>query len=250
MSQHRRSVSNHIKDDSRLPDWASLVVFVVESLSASGFLDELSRRIRVQREGGYTTVDVFLFVLAYFAAELGGQWHCFDVDGTLTCLRHRALPEAESMLMPDANRRVGADFAVPGYSGRKRGQVQLCRTLVQHGGSGIWTALACRPGSDDLDESVALAVESVGRVCRLAGIRLWCHGNRPSPSNPDHTKSAGQYSFPPYSAAASEKRASRSRSVSVSTHHPSRDVLPTSHSRPQNANTAERRGRSDRNGTP
>jgi hypothetical protein len=246
MSQHRRSVSNLVKEECQLPDWASMFLNIADSLLESGFLDELSRRIRVQREGGYTAVDIFLFVLAYFTAELGGgfsefsdtsrayteqlgavggrkrlptqssvsrfldavpeecgadvdtmawilveatgaakiinrpeaavfdtergQWHCFDVDGTLKCLRHRALPEEDSMIMPDADRRAGSDLAVPGYSGRKRGQVQLCRLLVQHGGSGSWIALACSPGSDDLDESVALAVESVSRVCGLAGI--------------------------------------------------------------------------------
>lgn len=247
MSQHQRSVSSHTKDESRLPDWASTFAFVADGLYESGFLDQLSRRIRVQREGGYTTVDVVLFLLAYFTAELrggfrefsascvpytkqmgamggrkrlptqasvsrylkavpdeccsdvdtmswllveatgatevinrpematfdtkGGQWHCFDVDGTLTMLRHRALPVMESMLMPDANRRAEPEFASPGYSGRKRGEVQLCRLLVQHAGSGVWVALACHPGSDDLAASVALASESVERVTDLTEIR-------------------------------------------------------------------------------
>ena len=52
---------------------------------------------------------------------LGGAWHLFDLDMTVTTLRHRALPEEAEL--PQARRRSEATGR-PGYPGRKRGDVQ------------------------------------------------------------------------------------------------------------------------------
>jgi hypothetical protein len=47
----------------------------------------------------------------------GEGWHVFDVDPTVTTLRHRALPSGEDLPAP---RRRSEHTGAPGYSGRKR----------------------------------------------------------------------------------------------------------------------------------
>ncbi|MBM4319842.1 MAG: hypothetical protein FJ125_07745, partial [Deltaproteobacteria bacterium] len=70
---------------------------------------------------------------------LGRAWHVFDLDPTVTTLRQRALPEDEAL--PEPKRRA-CDTGAPGYSGRKRGDLQFRRVTVQHAGSVILAILA------------------------------------------------------------------------------------------------------------
>lgn len=75
---------------------------------------------------------------------IGGAWHVFDWDPTVTTLRHRALPAFEGT--PDARRR-SESLAAPGYSGRKRGDVQFSRGTLQLAtlaGLFVWNFHICR----------------------------------------------------------------------------------------------------------
>jgi len=72
-------------------------------------------------------------VLTYDAQGRG--WQVFDLDPTVRTLRHRALPVDDDL--PEAMRR-SEETGAPGYSGRKRGDIQFRRTDVQHSGSGMW----------------------------------------------------------------------------------------------------------------
>ncbi len=92
---------------------------------------------------------------------LGQEWHVFDFDPTVTVLRQRALPEGDDL--PEARRR--SHEAKPGYTGRKRGDVQLSRATLQHAGSGLWLGIWTQPGNGAWRRSSAAAVETVVRTC-------------------------------------------------------------------------------------
>ena len=70
MAKERRVVIQKKAHSDRLPDWASEGSVLAECLSQSGILEEIGKRLRVQREGGYVGLDVLLFLLFYFASEL------------------------------------------------------------------------------------------------------------------------------------------------------------------------------------
>lgn len=76
---------------------------------------------------------------------VGNGWHVFDLDPTVTTLRHRALPEDDDEL-PEPRRR-SQDTGAPGHSGRKRGDLQFRRITVQHAGSGAWLHAHLSPGN-------------------------------------------------------------------------------------------------------
>ncbi|MDP1569244.1 MAG: hypothetical protein Q8L86_04505 [Vicinamibacterales bacterium] len=97
----------------------------------------------------------------------GRGWHVFDWDPTVTTLRHRALPVLEGT--PDARRRSKA-LAAPGYSGRKRGDVQFSRGTLQHAGSGLWLGIEMGPGNGSIRESFQAALGQVVATCEQAGI--------------------------------------------------------------------------------
>jgi hypothetical protein len=75
---------------------------------------------------------------------VGEKWHVFHWDPTVTTLRHRALPEGDELPAP---RRRSEDLAAPGYRGRKRGDVQFSRAMLQHSGTGLWLQVRLRPGN-------------------------------------------------------------------------------------------------------
>lgn len=91
----------------------------------------------------------------------GEQWHVFDLDPTSTVLRHRALPEMDDL--PEPRRR--SEQAKPGYMGRKRGEVKLSRTTLQHAGSGLWMGLWMGPGNGEQREEFEAAVQTVRDIC-------------------------------------------------------------------------------------
>ena len=203
-----RSVTVGPKASSdRLGEMCSASALILQDLESSGRLSEIGERLQVQREGGYAGIDVFIFLVCFYAAGAGlgvkafferirgqaaalagvagrktlptpasvsrllgavqaedcdpfgpwllregcdartvlrhptvlhrdGQgegWHVFDFDPTKTVLRQRALPASEEL--PAVRRR--SSEARPGYSGRKRGDVQLSRATLQHAGSAL-----------------------------------------------------------------------------------------------------------------
>lgn len=89
---------------------------------------------------------------------LGDGWHCFDFDPTVTVLRHRALPVGDDLPEP---RRTSEATGVPGYKGRKRGDIVFRRATVQHSGSGVWTHAHLAPGNGDASEDFGLALDSI-----------------------------------------------------------------------------------------
>jgi hypothetical protein len=96
----------------------------------------------------------------------GCGWHVFDVDPTVTALRHRALPVGDDL--PEPKRR-SEDIAAPGYKGRKRGDVVLRRATAQHAGSSIWVHTHLSPGNGDGVEDFALALDSIVETCERIG---------------------------------------------------------------------------------
>jgi len=241
---HRRQIVTGKREPSsnQLPDWLSEYVVVVQQMLADGRLDELTARLKVSRQGGYTSLDAALFLLAFFSsgsneglkgfdedaspyraqlAAVGGRrrfptqpsmsrflsavdhrtldefgtwllleasgidevldhptmavrdafgspWQVFDLDGTLTTFRVRSLPRGPEL--PEPLREVNDDFARPGYHGRKRGEVQLCRSTLAHLGSGAWLGVWLSPGNEDATTVPARAASVVAKAARAADI--------------------------------------------------------------------------------
>lgn len=229
-------------DSGRLPEGHSEYVLLAQQLHSTGLLEEIASRLLIYRQGGYTSVDAVLFLLAFFCsghreglsgfdddvapyrpllAAAGGlrrfptqasmsrflravdgrmleefvtwlllnasgmmdvlnhptmavcdthgnPWHFFDLDGTLTVFRQRCQPHGTDL--PEARRDVGDDVAKPGYSGRKRGDVQLCRSTLAHLGSSAWLGLWVNPGNEDATRVPAQAAAAVCQAAHEAGI--------------------------------------------------------------------------------
>jgi len=96
----------------------------------------------------------------------GDGWHVFDLDPTVTTLRHRALPSAEDL--PEPVRRSEAT-GVPGHRGRKRGDIVHRRVTVQHSGSGAWLHAHLSSGNGDGVADLELALDTIGRTCDRLG---------------------------------------------------------------------------------
>ncbi len=92
----------------------------------------------------------------------GDSWHVFDLDPTVTTLRHRALPADGKLPEP---RRRSEDTAAPGYSGRKRGNVQFRRVTVQHAGSGAWVHAHLSQGNGEGVVDFERALDAVATTC-------------------------------------------------------------------------------------
>src|SRR5262249_13324687 len=99
----------------------------------------------------------------------GEPWHVFDWDGTSTVLRHRALPQGPEL--PESQRR-SAELAKPGYTGRKRGEVQFCRATLQHVGSGLWLDVNSNVGRADTAAFLPSALGAIKATCSYAGLAL------------------------------------------------------------------------------
>ena len=97
---------------------------------------------------------------------LGRAWHVFDVDPTVTTLRQRALPTGEDLPEP---RRRSADTGAPGYSGRKRGNIQFRKVAVEHAGTGLWTHGHLSPGNGKGIVDFELALDSIVETCERLG---------------------------------------------------------------------------------
>ncbi|MGM0555869.1 MAG: hypothetical protein ACQEVA_05795 [Myxococcota bacterium] len=80
----------------------------------------------------------------------GKPWHGFAIDGRVQPFRRRALCEGDEY--PPAHRRVDKLGAKPGYSGRKRADVQMKTSLLQHMGSSLYLAMNYSTGNGQLTQ--------------------------------------------------------------------------------------------------
>ena len=99
----------------------------------------------------------------------GQEWHTFHWDPTVITLRSRGLPHGEGL--PDARRR-SEGIAAPGYSGRKRGEMQVTRSTVQHAGSGLWVTSGLEPGNGNLVEQLREALVGIEKFAGVNDIGL------------------------------------------------------------------------------
>ncbi len=97
---------------------------------------------------------------------VGERWHLFDLDPTVTTLRHRSLPRGEDL--PDPRRR-SEETGAPGHSGRKRGDIQHRRITVQHAGSGAWVHAHLSPGNGEGVTDFELGLDAIGVLCDRLG---------------------------------------------------------------------------------
>lgn len=97
----------------------------------------------------------------------GDAWHLFDLDPTVTTLRHRALPVGEDL--PEARRR-SESTGRPGYPGRKRGDVQHRRVAVQHAGSAVWVHSHLSLGNGEGLADLGLALDAVVATVERLGV--------------------------------------------------------------------------------
>lgn len=98
----------------------------------------------------------------------GAVWHVFDWDTKVQAFRQRGLPTG--IAFPEPKRRVD-DISAVGYAGRKRGQVQLSVSKVQHRGSSQWVAVDVQPGNGDLTCQQEMAHASVSFWAKANGVR-------------------------------------------------------------------------------
>lgn len=96
----------------------------------------------------------------------GCAWHVFDLDPTVTTLRHRALPVGDDL--PEPVRR-SEHTGTPGHSGRKRGDIQFRRVTVQHTGSGVWLHAHLSPGNGEGVRDFERALDTVVETCARLG---------------------------------------------------------------------------------
>ena len=94
----------------------------------------------------------------------GEAWHVFHFDNTVTTLRQRSLPEGEDM--PPAKRR-SEELARSGYPGRKRGEVQFSRGMLQHSGTGQWLHMTLAEGNGALKEELSQSYEAIEGFCSI-----------------------------------------------------------------------------------
>lgn len=113
---------------------------------------------------GVSEIDDVLRHPAVQARDANGRrWHVFDVDPTVTTLRHRALPLDDDLPEP---RRRSEDTAAPGHSGRKRGDMQFRRVTAQHSGSSAWVHAHLSTGNGEGVVDFERALDSVVETCR------------------------------------------------------------------------------------
>ena len=98
----------------------------------------------------------------------GEPFHLMDIDGTVNPFRQRCLPEGEDL--PPAQRRTEAMDARPGYSGRKRSDVQWTRVTTQLAGTGSWHGAYIFPGNAARGLWVEECLDDVAALSDLLGI--------------------------------------------------------------------------------
>lgn len=241
MAHREINVTYKSTDTTRIPDSLTEAASLLLDLSKRGVVEKAGEHVRIRRQGGYSGLDVWLFLLVLFTtgaqrgirplwekelrpharqlAALGGRrklispaslsraldsvepellrqaspwmlldmpdvddllrhpavmsydahgcgWHVFDVDPTVETLRHRALPLDDELPEP---RRRSENTAAPGYSGRKRGDVQFRRTAVEHSGSSLWLHGHLSAGNGHSVVDLELGLDAVTRMCERIG---------------------------------------------------------------------------------
>lgn len=97
-----------------------------------------------------------------------GEWFVvFDLDGIVKALRRRALPANADL--PEAQRGASA-MGAPGYSGRKRSDVQVSSERLQHAGSGQWLGQDSSPGNTAMGPALEQAVAWLVDFCTAVGL--------------------------------------------------------------------------------
>lgn len=107
--------------------------------------------------------DAPLATTAGYRDGRGDTWTVLHWDTTVTALRQRALPEGDDL--PEAV-RLTSDFAAPGYPGRKRGQVQISRSVLQDATTAGWVHVGLQPGNGHLEEQLGAAAVAASRYLR------------------------------------------------------------------------------------
>jgi len=85
------------------------------------------------------------------------QYVVVDVDGTRQAARQRALPHLPTL--PEPHRRL-SEVAVPGYTGRKRGEVVRTRTTILQAHTHQWL------GTDRGEQAMGICVEDSSVLAR------------------------------------------------------------------------------------
>jgi len=136
----------------RLPSRSALSRFLaaldeeaVEALRAQFLSDLLERATPFSSPGGLWD-------------RCDQQYVLVDVDGTRQAARQRALPHLPTL--PEPQRRL-AQVAVPGYTGRKRGEVVRTRTTILQAHTHQWLGTFGEPGNGDLRAGLR-------RACQVA----------------------------------------------------------------------------------
>lgn len=227
MSAADMFVSQKMSDE--LPEWASAYAVLMNGANTLELLDEVSERLKVVRQGGYTSGDIFPTLVAYLSSRIpsikefssrcaphrselaamarrrdwassssisryltaathgevdafiswllaesspldpmlgapaeerdrnGNPVRFFDWDPKVLTFRQRGLPDIAGM--PAARRR--SHEASSGYPGRKRGNAQFSRSLVQHTASGWFVGLKTASGNGVAEDFCQHALESV-----------------------------------------------------------------------------------------
>ncbi len=88
----------------------------------------------------------------------GERWRMVDFDGRVHAIRNRALPQDEDSPEPV---RHSSELARPGYPGRKRGEVQYHRMVLQDAGTSRYLGVRLGPGNGDHQGDVEWAVERI-----------------------------------------------------------------------------------------
>lgn len=104
---------------------------------------------------------------AFHHDTLGSPWRVIDIDGRVRAFRQRKLPTSDKLLPP---KRHSDQLAQPGYSGRKRGEVQYHQMVVQDAGAGRTLSLSMAPGNGEHRVEMAHAFQMVGRWADRLGI--------------------------------------------------------------------------------
>jgi hypothetical protein len=87
-------------------------------------------------------------------------WWVLHWDTTVTPMRQRALPQDEELPPPI---RLSNGLAAAGYSGRKRSDVQVSRSILQESCSATWLHLDLQPGNGSLSEQMESTADAAAR---------------------------------------------------------------------------------------
>lgn len=61
------------KREERLPDWTAPFVAIVARMKQRGLLDKIAEQLRVPRQGGYSDVDIVVFLLCFLCSNIKSQ---------------------------------------------------------------------------------------------------------------------------------------------------------------------------------